>query len=146
MAVVSGYLGIQMLRFEEFLQYEIELDESLHVYGILKLLLQPVVENSIFHGIEARGEDGLIRIACSKEEHQLIIKIWDNGVGMSETALASLIVRMESDEEPDEGNSIGLRNIHKRIQLTYGPEYGLLVESAEGEWTSVTVRIPAVLA
>jgi two-component system sensor histidine kinase YesM len=146
MAVVSGYLGIQMLRFEEFLQYEIELDESLHVYGILKLLLQPVVENSIFHGIEARGEDGQIRIACRKEEHLLFIKIWDNGVGMSETALASLIVRMESDEDPDEGNSIGLRNIHKRIQLTYGPEYGLLVESAEGEWTSVTVRIPAVLA
>lgn len=153
---VKSYLEIQKIRFKNRLSYEILTDTELENISIIKLILQPIVENSITHGLEHRNENGKIKIHVFSEEDKVYIKIIDNGNGMDNEILQDLIKKIntpiqvteiESDTEnmknaiKNKGNHVGLRNINLRLKMYYGDEYGLFIESSENKGTTVTVCI-----
>lgn len=140
---IQTYLTIQKLRFGDRLNYNIIIDENLNLnqYQILPLLLQPVVENAISHGIESTGLSGQLTISLVKEEDLLIVKIEDNGVGMNESELEKLNNQIVNHPK-NSADSIGLYNINQRIKLYYGTAYGLSISSEKNQGTLVTITIP----
>lgn len=144
MDYVATYLSIQKLRFDDRLSYTIQIDPNmdLKLYKILPLLLQPIVENAIVHGIEVTGDPGHIIIRIGKSGNDLLVaKIFDNGVGMSAETLREVTESLTTaPKETDHG--VGLYNINNRILLYYGKEYGLTLHSREGYGTLVTLTIP----
>ncbi len=142
---IETYLDIQKLRFAGRVDYDIEIDDHVDVdrYRILPLILQPVIENALLHGLEQVLEGGHIWIKIIKEEERstLIIKVIDNGEGIEEQRLAEIKESLiQTDEHSVE--HIGLYNIHQRIRLFYGEDYGLYIDGIEGEGTTVTIELP----
>lgn len=142
LAHVVTYLKIQQLRFGDRVNYVIQVPPYLNLehYRILPLLFQPVVENAIVHGLEGCTEGGCIEITFILEVPNLYVTVSDNGDGIDAEGLSRLRERIEQRENP--ASSIGLRNIHQRMQLLYGLEYGLTVESTLHEGTTVTLTFP----
>lgn len=142
---VEVYLAIQKVRFGDKFDSLTEIGEGVDrdKIRILPLLLQPVVENAILHGLEETESGGLIRISASraKEADEILITVRDNGCGMDERELSALRNRIEVREE-GRTRSIGLYNINQRLKLSYGEEYGVKIVSTAGEGTEVTLRIP----
>lgn len=140
---IKTYLSIQQIRFGDRVNFSIEIDDSLDTdeCRILPLLLQPIVENGIIHGLENRDENGLITISIQGQGSDLIIEIRDNGDGMDELTLEKLIYNVEHHDASDR-QSIGLYNISQRIRLLYGDGYYMHIESRPGDGTSVTLKIP----
>lgn len=141
---VETYLTIQKLRFHDKINYTIETEEGLNPakYEILPLLLQPVVENSILHGLEEVEENGQIHILVSAAgDDRLEIQVRDNGRGMSLEELTALESKIRRPNQSLISN-IGLYNINQRIQLCYGKQYGLHIESTTEEGTAVTIVLP----
>ncbi len=137
------YLRIQKLRFTSRINFEISVDPDINTaeYPILPLLIQPIVENAIIHGIEQRLENGQIKIHICLEAENLTLSVSDNGGGMSFETLAKLNYKLQNP--PKHANSsIGLSNINQRVQLFYGPEYGLTITSVHGEGTIVYLKLP----
>lgn len=144
---VETYLQIQKIRFGDRVDYRIETFgiPDLEEYMLLPLLLQPIVENAIVHGLEQTAEGGQIKIyADVPEEGILRIAVSDNGCGMSGEELETLRIRM-AQKTLERTASIGLCNINRRIRLYYGESYGIAVESAQGEGARVTLTIPVRL-
>lgn len=143
---IAVYLDIQKLRFRDKINYEIEMEDSIRPdqYLILPLLLQPVVENAILHGLEDRETGGLIRIAIRRDGAHVEIAISDNGSGMSDERLESLRVHLaRPNPEVNEGRkSIGLHNIAQRIRLFYGEDCGMSVDHSPDGGTIVRLRLP----
>lgn len=137
---VRNYLYIQQVRFQDLLSYDIQCNVDPELYSIVKITLQPLAENAIQHGIKPKLVPCKVIIAIEKEQDHLIIKVTDNGIGISPEKLERLREQLNGNT-PTEG--FGLYNVHKRLNLIYGPEYGLTLTSREGEWTCVTARIPA---
>jgi two-component system sensor histidine kinase YesM len=138
------YLQIQQLRFGDRVNYEINVGEGLKTenYKMLGLLLQPVAENAIIHGLEGRESGGLVRVDVFTSEKKLVIDISDNGNGIGEEELAELKARLDSYEGEERTDSIGLYNVNRRIKLSYGSEYGISISSVKGSGTKVSVVIP----
>lgn len=136
---VRSYLDIQKARYEEILTYEIQVEESLDDVFLPKILLQPLVENAIYHGIKPKLAQGKISILAQLEGEDLLLKVQDNGVGMTEEQVNQLEEAFEGKRAPV---SYGLHNVHQRIRLTYGNPYGLHVESCLQDGTAVTIRLP----
>ena len=136
---VRSYLDIQKARYEEILTYEIQVEESLDDVFLPKILLQPLVENAIYHGIKPKLAQGKISILAQLEGEDLLLKVQDNGVGMTEEKVNQLEEAFEGKRAPV---SYGLHNVHQRIRLTYGNPYGLHVESCLQDGTTVTIRLP----
>ncbi|WP_312441871.1 sensor histidine kinase [Lacrimispora sp.] len=138
---VQCYLKIQKNRLEERLEYDLETEENLADEQVPKLILQPIVENAITHGIESRNRKGMIRILIKDLGDEMLITVEDNGIGMTLKQLNHL-----RDEVPDierEGHTgIGVRNVNRRIRLHYGEAYGISIESTYGKGTIVSLRIP----
>mgnify|MGYP002171615725 CR=1 FL=1 len=107
---------------------------------ILPLILQPIVENSIVHGLEVKEGIGHILIAISREGSDLLILVEDDGVGMEKEQLEAL--RSNMNRRNENGTHIGMQNVHQRIRLRYGENYGLELDSASGVGTRVKIRIP----
>ncbi len=126
---IRNYLTIQNLRFKDKFKVEINIDESILGYSIIKLILQPIVENAIYHGLEPKVGEGHIRIEGRMVLKQLIFIVEDDGVGMN------------SVEDVKYG--YGVKNVIERMKLYYGDEYGLDFESEAGKGTKVTINIPA---
>lgn len=145
---ISSYLQIQQVRYRDILTYEIDIPEELFQYEILKLTLQPLVENALYHGIKCRRGMGRIRVSGAKEEDKLIFRVWDDGMGMDNERLAHVrsMIRGEQSHQDDtpDTSGFGLNNVAQRISLNYGKGYGLTMESVYGEWTEAKVVIPAV--
>ena len=142
LAHVSYYFQIQNMRFKNALNLEISVDEFLMQYSILKITLQPIVENSILHGILFKeSKSGNIYIRGDLVEDEIHLYVEDDGVGMSAEKLKSLL-----DETPknSQSNGFGVRNIDQRIKLYYGTGYGLTYTSKEGHRTIVEITIPAI--
>lgn len=140
---VTYYLKIQEIRFADQLYWDIQTDESIESEKIIKFLLQPLVENSINHGIRKRDEPGHIYIRIWKEPDSIVLEIEDDGVGMDPEQLERVRESLnDALEEPDKDHGFGLRNVHQRIQLHYGDDYGLEFASEKGYGTTVTVRLP----
>lgn len=139
---VRHYLIIQTIRFKNKFRYDIQAEEAALKCSTLKLILQPLVENAIHHGIEKSAEEGFIRVEARLEGDNLVFRIRDNGIGMSPETVEKLFsgtIRSES------GSGVGVRNVQERIALYYGAGYGLHFESEPEEGTTVTITIPAVL-
>ena len=127
---------------QEF-HFVIELPEDLENCPTIKLIVQPIVENSIYHGIKYLQDEGLISISVMEKDGKTIaISVKDNGVGMSADVAASLLDKNSSHQHLSDGNGIGLQNIDERIKLSYGDEYGLTIHSELDEGTEVIITIP----
>ncbi|UKS26466.1 sensor histidine kinase [Paenibacillus sp. HWE-109] len=136
---IENYLTIQSIRYRNKFTYAIEVDPDIQNRRILKIILQPLVENAIYHGIKHSPERGHIHITGRRLDGMIELKVLDNGVGMSEEQLKSLMLKTRQAES---GKGFGLHNVNHRIQLYFGDHYGLQFESEREEGTSVTVRIP----
>ncbi len=135
---VSEYLKIQKMRYHDKLDYEIDLDKEVEYCYVPKLIIQPLVENAIYHGIKLKPEGGCIHISGRKEEDHLLIRVTDDGVGMDSETLQHIF-----DEKKEKtGSGVGINNVNRRIKLCYGEEYGLWYESSPGKGTGVDVILP----
>lgn len=141
---LSSYLHIMMNRYQDIFIVEYDVDEGLDHLYVPKLFLQPIVENAIIHGFEEQECGGILTIKGKRDEinSQGVFTIEDNGKGISEEILSSLSVELTVEEPRQHGFSIGINNIRKRIQLLFGADYGLDIESKEQKGTRVTIRIP----
>ena len=144
---VKDYVTIQLLRFDHRFHLEVDMTDEFRQMRVLKLILQPLVENSLYHGLKQCTQGDTIRISGRQEDSCLVIDVHDNGCGIDRETLEEL--RRSLMEEPSftelghrNRQSIGLKNIHSRIELYYGRGYGLTVTSAEGEWTNIQIRVP----
>lgn len=143
LALLKNYVLIQTYRYggNISIDYQIEQDELLDCM-IPKLTLQPIVENAIFHGIEAKGEYGRITVSIKKQGQEIRIDITDNGIGMSEDLIKEVLEEKAIDKEHDFFKKIGIGNVHQRLQYTFGSAYGLTIESQPGSYTTMSIRIP----
>lgn len=139
---LDNYITIEKIRYIELFDVEISIDNpALYDARIIKLTLQPLVENSIFSGIEPSGKPGLIKIHIFSQEQILYISIRDNGIGISEENIARLLTDT-SRVTKNYMSGIGLPNVDRRIKLVYGQEYGIKIDSELGVYTCVTVSLP----
>ncbi len=140
---IEGYLKIQQTRYRDILRYEIDIAEDIDEYYILKLLLQPLVENAIYHGIKIKRGGGLIKVTGRLKDGFLIFSVEDTGLGMTPDQLRDLNERMKKGQPSvSEGSGgFGLVNVNLRIRLYYNQEEGLMIES-NSEGTKVTFRVP----
>ncbi|MDQ0111369.1 sensor histidine kinase [Paenibacillus harenae] len=136
--IVSHYITIQKYRFEERLDFHIDVPERLLHGSIPKLSLQPIVENAVNYGLEQMIDTCSIRIQAFDENDKLFISVTDNGPGMEEQLVAKLL----SGEVKTKGSGLGLKNIEDRIKLLYGDAYGIHVESKVNGGTKVTLMLP----
>ena len=144
---VKDYVTIQLLRFDHRFHLEVDMTDEFRQMRVLKLILQPLVENSLYHGLKQCTQGDTIRISGRQEDSCLVIDVHDNGCGIDRETLEELrrsLMKEPSFTELGHRNrqSIGLKNIHSRIELYYGRGYGLTVTSAEGEWTNIQIRVP----
>jgi two-component system sensor histidine kinase YesM len=139
---LENYIYLQNVRFKDKFQLVVLLSEELKQYRILKLMLQPIVENAIYHGLEKKLDPSEITIESHEDESYLYITITDNGEGMDFDTIRDLNYRItHTSSQPDIKHGIGLSNVHDRIQLYYGDEYGLEIESTEGTGTRIILRL-----
>lgn len=136
--IVESYLEIQCLRYADRLQYEIEVEEGLMQCPIPKLMLQPLVENAIYHGIKQSSEPGIIIIRGYEEDDLVHLEVFDTGAGMTQERIQEL----QDNLEHGTSDSFGMYSVNERIKLFYGESYGIRLESIEGEYTQITVVIP----
>lgn len=141
---IRSYLEIQQFRYRDILEYDVSIPEELWEYQVIKLTLQPLVENALYHGIKKKRGKGHISVSAERYKDVLIFKVKDDGMGMEEARLEQVRGILDgSVVEERQSGGFGLFNVNQRIQLHYGSEYGLKVQSTYGEGTEVWVRIPA---
>ncbi|NGZ77591.1 cache domain-containing sensor histidine kinase [Saccharibacillus alkalitolerans] len=148
---IRSYVLIQQTRYKGRLTVDIQAPPEAREYFVLKLLLQPLVENAIYHGIKARRGPGTIGIRVAVRGEDLLLEVTDDGAGMEPQRLEELreklrnpleAIERQASERERNGRSYGLLNVQSRLKLAFGEEYGIHVESAEGEGTRAAVRHP----
>jgi two-component sensor kinase yesM len=142
---VKNYINIQKIRYKERLNVEFNIDESLLNYKIIKLVIQPLVENAIYHGIDMKKEAGKLCIECSKFEDKVLISVSDNGIGIKKQDLEELRKNLENSIDRKINKSIGLINVNSRLKLYYGENCSLSIESDYDIGTKVYFKIPITL-
>ncbi|MBQ8110075.1 MAG: histidine kinase [Clostridia bacterium] len=144
---LSGYLSIQKTRYRDILDYEIDIPQALTEGYIIKLLLQPLVENALYHGIKSRRGGGMIRVSARQEGERVRFNVEDTGKGMTPEELARVLAAMRggaptlADVAPAEGGGFGLRNVDMRIRLYYHQDEGLNI-SSDSAGTRVSFSVP----
>ena len=138
LAQATSYLEIQQVRYSDILTYEIDVPEEIQDCLVPKLILQPLIENALYHGIKNRRGRGMITISGDTGEDGIHLVVKDNGAGMDEDKLRQL----RGGSYQDNHSGLGLKNVHQRIRLYCGEPYGLTFESTPGEGSSVTVLLP----
>jgi len=140
LTTVENYLCLQKYRYDDKFTYEIDCDEELKECEILNVMLQPAVENAIFHGIAPKEENGRLKIAIRREGDSLHVMVADDGIGMSAETLNELT---KPDHNPNGGvRKIGVANVRDRIREIFGQPYGLTIESELGIGTRVIMTDP----
>lgn len=146
---MTSYMQIQQTRYRDRLQYTLDIPAELRDLFVLKLLLQPLIENAIYHGIKGRRGPGHIRVEARLEHNRLLLTVQDNGAGMSNERLAEMqhlleapLASLEASSPGMTGKSYGMLNVQARLRLSFGDEYGIALESQEGEGTRVTIIHP----
>lgn len=138
----KSYMNIQKIRYKNHFTVVFEEDESVDDCCMVKLVLQPILENAINYGVGDMDGDGEIRVTGRQEDGTVILSVSDNGVGMTQEEVH--LVLSDSSRIHKHGSGVGLVNVNNRIQILFGKEYGLSVESEPDEGTTVAIRIPAV--
>ncbi|GGM28854.1 sensor histidine kinase YesM [Paraliobacillus quinghaiensis] len=151
---IKNYIDIMNVRLDNKLRFNVDIPSRYLSQEVLKMTFQPIVENSVKHGLldVLHEKDGIISIKVFSNTKDIMIEITDNGVGMDKSTLCQLTANLIEGTEVEEtssqmksGSGIGLYNVHERIQLHYGNEYGLKIDSEEGEYTKVVVTLPCLL-
>ncbi|MCI8927287.1 MAG: histidine kinase [Lachnospiraceae bacterium] len=140
---VRNYLTIQQKRFKNKFIYQIEAQEEVLSLASLKLMLQPLVENAIYHGMEFMDGDGEITVKVERNEDRLCFTIADNGLGMTKEQVEGLLTG-ETRSASKKGSGIGVKNVNERIRLYFGEDYGLEIFSEPDEGTAIQICLPAV--
>ncbi len=141
---VRNYLMIQQMRFKNKFTYQIEAQPETLELASLKLMLQPLVENAVYHGMEFMDGDGEILIRAFLEEGGLYFTISDNGLGMTKERADSLLKEGVAHVSSKRGSGIGVKNVNERIRLYFGEEYGLSIQSEPDEGTNIRIHLPAI--
>ena len=142
---IKSYLTIQKMRYHDILDFKIEVDQDVAENTILKLILQPLVENALYHGIKNKRQGGTISVrARRKGENEVLLEVEDDGIGFTPQKLARLLAELDDDAGDIKMESgYGIGNVNNRIQLYYGKQYGLSIQSEYSTGTCVTLVIPA---
>lgn len=143
MVFIENYISILELRYYNKFKVYYDVDTEVLNYKTLKFLLQPMIENAVFHGFEGLEKMGELHISIKKENDLIVFKIKDNGQGFDTKKLNSILYD-DQNATRQRFNSIGLSNVHKRIKLHFGEKYGLDIQSTLSEGTEVTIAIPAI--
>lgn len=138
---ITSYLKIQQMRYQDKIGYIVDIDPTLRRYLTLKVLLQPLVENAIYHGIKNKNERGTIYITGARHGDDIELRVTDDGIGMDANTLRNILSSSQSN--PSRAG-VGIANVHQRIQLYFGMNYGLSYESELNEGTTAIVTIPAI--
>lgn len=138
----KSYMNIQRIRYKDAFSVTFDVAPELEEYCAVKLTLQPILENSINYGVDPMDDCSEIFIRVKKEEDLLVLSVEDNGIGMSEEEVSLLLT--DSNRKRKHGSGVGLVNINNRLQILFGKEYGLFIESEPDEGTRVSIRIPAI--
>ncbi|WP_314591901.1 sensor histidine kinase [Paenibacillus terrigena] len=136
---IHNYLTIQKMRYRKKFTYSIDVDEDIGNCQILKLVLQPIVENAIYHGMKHKPETGHIRITGKRVDDDIELQVIDDGIGMDSDQAGTLLERKVASKN---GNGVGVVNVDHRVKLNFGAAYGLRFESELEEGMIVTLRIP----
>ena len=137
--ILGHYFTIQKIRYQDKISLETSCgDQGLLQCYVPRFILQPIVENAIFHGIAPKEEPGEIRLTIDRDSRGIVISVWDNGVGMDR----DILDRILKENEVGKRGRIGVSNVHSRITLIYGAEYGVEIESRRKHFTAVRLHIP----
>lgn len=142
---IEQYIKIQEIRFGNHIFLEKKIEKGLEETKVLKFMLQPIVENSIEHGLAGIDLPWIIRLSAYKDRGGVTVTVCDNGIGMSEAVVENVRKKIHAYDELSSDSryvSIGLSNIHKRIQLLYHDPYGLDIENAEGRGVKILIHLP----
>lgn len=140
---IQDFIYIQEICYNGKLNVRYDLQEKIMKYKVPNLLLQPLVENAIFHGVDKKIDSSQIEISGFESEDKVIFQIKDNGAGMTEENIRKVLSEPESNRK-DSLNHIGIKNVDDRLKLNFGPQYGIKIESIEGAGTTVTVQVPVI--
>ena len=140
---IEAYLKIQSFRYRDILSFELDLPEELKDYLIIKMTLQPIVENALYHGIKYKRSMGKITVSAAEEEENIRIRVTDDGIGMGQKELDDLRQILSEEGRPSEADKgFGMANVAERLRMNYGQTYGLSVESEYKKGTVVEIVIP----
>lgn len=137
----KNYLIIQNIRYKNKFKYSLNAEEDVLELLTMKLILQPLIENAIYHGVEYMVDEGSIEISAFLRGESLIFQVKDNGLGMTKETLENLLSKIV---EGSEGSGVGVKNVHERIRLYYGKEFGLEIESEREVGTTIRITQPIV--
>ena len=136
-----GYLTIQKMRYKDKLEFRIEVEPSILNIPLIKLVLQPIIENAIYHGLKYKESKGLLQVKGFMKDGNAVLQVIDNGVGMDEETLSHIYDKHKVNYH---SNGVGVYNVQKRLKLYYGENYGITYESEKGVGTTATITIPGI--
>lgn len=139
----KNYMNIQKIRYKNIFSIDFEIDEDILNCCTVKLVIQPLLENAIYYGVECMDGDGEIRVVGYRKEHDVYIEVRDNGLGMPKETVEALLT--ENNRVRKSGSGVGLINVHNRIRLRFGNPYGLEIESQPDEGTTVRIHLPDIV-
>ena len=134
-----GYLTIQKMRYKDKLEFQIEVDSTILYIPLIKLVLQPIIENAIYHGLKYKESKGLLIVKGFMKDGNAVLQVIDDGVGMDEETLAHIYDKHKVNYH---SNGVGVYNVQKRLKLYYGEDYGITYTSELGKGTTATITIP----
>lgn len=134
-----SYLTIQKMRYKDKLEFQIDISPAISGVKIIKLVLQPIIENAIYHGLKYKGSKGFLVVRGYQEGEKAVLEVEDNGVGMDEETLSHIF---EKHKVNYQSNGVGVYNVQKRLKLYYGEEYGIVYKSRKNEGTRAVITIP----
>ena len=134
-----GYLTIQKMRYKDKLEFQIEVDSSILYIPLIKLVLQPIIENAIYHGLKYKESKGLLIVKGFMKDGNAVLQVIDDGVGMDEETLAHIYDKHKVNYH---SNGVGVYNVQKRLKLYYGEDYGITYTRELGKGTTATITIP----
>ena len=134
-----GYLTIQKMRYKDKLEFQIDVDSSILYIPLIKLVLQPIIENAIYHGLKYKESKGLLIVKGFMKDGNAVLQVIDDGVGMDEETLAHIYDKHKVNYH---SNGVGVYNVQKRLKLYYGDDYGITYKSEPGKGTIATITIP----
>ena len=138
----QNYMNIQKIRYKNVFEVDFQIDPEIMQCCTVKLILQPLLENAIYYGMEYMDGEGIITVSGYRKEEEVYLEVQDNGLGMPEEEAAQLLI--ESGRERKRGSGVGLINVHSRIRLRFGTEYGLIIESHPDEGMLVKIHLPYI--
>lgn len=138
----KNYMNIQKIRYKNIFSIDFDIDEDILNCCTVKLVIQPLLENAIYYGVECMDGDGEIRVVGYRKQHDVYIEVCDNGLGMPKETVEALLT--ENNRVRKSGSGVGLINVHNRIRLRFGAPYGLEIESLPDEGTTVRIHLPYI--